>query len=42
MAMRFVPAPALARNELLYETAYAVEVLLYGASLALAAWLLYS
>jgi hypothetical protein len=42
MAMRLAPATPDARTELVYETAYAMEVLLYGASLALAVWLLYS
>ena len=42
MAMSFAPATAQGRAAALYETAYAMEVLLYGASLALAVWLLYS
>lgn len=42
MAMRLATATPLVRSELVYETAYAFEVLLYGASLALAVWLLYS
>lgn len=40
--MRLAPATLEARTEFLYETAYTMEVLLYGASLALAVWLLYS